>query len=70
MYYEQSLEIEIKHVCSYLIGKIDNNLISNIDIEDYQLCISRAKTNGALIVNFNIKSGYQENEPKITPFKR
>ena len=63
-------ESEIKYICNYLIGKIDNNLINCISIEDYQLCISHGKTNGALIINFNIKSGDENYEPKITPFKR
>lgn len=55
MYYdEKAKELEIKHVCSYLIGKINNNLIGNIDIDDFQLCISRSRTNGALIINFAI----------------
>jgi hypothetical protein len=58
MYYHAP-ESEIKHVCSYLIGKIDNNLISNIDIDDYHIYISNGETNGALIVNFNIKTENQ-----------
>lgn len=69
MYYdEKARELENKQICCYLIGKIDNNLISNIKIEDYQLCISRGKTNGALIINFTIRE--EDNESKTTPFKR
>lgn len=68
MYHHSTTETEIKQVCSYLIGKINNDLISKIKIEDYQLCISRGKVNGALIINFTI--GEKENESKTTPFKR
>ena len=72
MYHQHSRDLENKQVCSYLIGKIDNNLIGKIEIEDYQMCSSRGGTNGALIINFNIKSGDRENDVKstVTPFKR
>lgn len=64
MYHNASKDLENKQVCSYLIGKIDNKLIGKIDIEDYQLCISRGGISGALIINFNIDQEMKKNDDK------
>ena len=55
MYHQQTADLEIKQVCTYLLGKIDNKLCNQIVINDYHMCISRDKSNGALIINFNIE---------------
>lgn len=71
MYQESSRKAENNQVCDYLIGKIDNDLINRIKVEDYQLCKSRNGATGALIINFTIKSGEKnEFKPTSSPFKR
>ena len=69
MFYYEDKKSEIKQVCNYLIGKIDNSFHNCIEINDYQICVSHGKTNGALIVNFDIIGDKDGSKTTATPFK-